>query len=244
MDNLDSSDSISHTRSFEPIAPRQEGAPSRGLGLFQRIFKVFLSEERSHEEMPARKICFHQENADKVRQELERAKKELQAELDHELLPLITEVIDPMLRDVERINRLRRREQGQDLASIQFHEWTESAKLWVELFSKKWDKQAVKKEIVRHIIDKSFQKIEKDIRFIESYFEQYLGQLGLSPEETQRVRMKKGKRLSEYLEKMRALKTPPEKDLKLEESLSWRFELDEKRAKLHDDALHIIDARL
>lgn len=241
MDNLENSESIANSRSFEAKEPQDANASGKNLTIIQRIFISFLTREKSLQENTPRKICLHKENADKIRLELEKAKEDLKRKLDQELLPMITEVIDPLLREIERINRFMKKDEGEELTSLQFKVWTEGAKLWVELYSKRWDRDMIKAEIVRHIIDKSIQKIEKDIRFIESYFEQSLEQLELSPQETEGVRQFKGKFLSKYLDRMRDLKTPPMHPLTFEEVASWRQQLDEERSMLHDAALHLID---
>jgi hypothetical protein len=241
MDNLENCDSIVPNSPLGRFEASPKRSPRGQPGLFQRIFESFLSEKKEKTPPMSQKVCCHKESADKVREQLEKIKKELQNELDDELFPMITEVIDPLLRDVERINRLMKRENGEETASEQFREWTDNAKLWVGLFSKNKDKDTIKLEVLKHIIEKSLEKIDRDIRFIEGYFKQHMEQLDLVPEEINIIKKKKIGLVSEHLRMLRTLQVIPAHGITFNEVSTWRQKLDGLRAKHHDAALQVID---
>jgi len=239
MENLDNN--IPHVSHFENIEVTPQRSSLEKPGFFQRFVESFLPSKEPVEAKLSKKVCCHTENAKKVQAQLKNIREELKAEVDAELSPMITEVINPMLRDVKKIHRMMKRENGECAAIKHYKEWTEDAKLWVELYSKNKDKEAIKAAIVKHIITKSMETIEKDIRFIEKYFRQSLEQAQLDPEELSRIRIDKARALAEHVEKLHSLKVLPEA-MSFDSVSNWRQGLDDQRAKHFDDALHVIDS--
>ena len=239
MENLDSN--IPHVSPFENIEVTPQRSSLSKPGFFQRFVESFMPSKEPVETIISRKVCCHKENAKKVQAQLKEIRDELKAEVDAELSPMITEVINPMLRDVKRINRMMKRENGESAAIKHFQVWTKDAKLWVELYSKAKGKESIKSAIVKHIISKSMERIERDIRFIEDYFKQSIEQRNLVPDEISRIKKDKTTSLAEHVEKLRSLQILPV-SMSFDSVSSWRQKLDDQRAKHFDAALHEIDS--
>lgn len=241
MGELESSDSVGYKKNVENFHAVHGKGDVEQTSIFQRIFASFIPSKQKVEVALPRKIFRHKENANEVRAQLEKVKKELLDEFDQELSPMITEVIDPMLRDISRIDRMMHKETEDTVVEEHFREWTAGATLWVELFSKIKDKERIKSEIVKHIIVKSMERIERDIRFIEGYFEHSLQQLTLSPEEIHRTRLTKTKLVLQSIQQLRSLQALPDRVIQFNEVNEWREKLDHQRANYFDAALRIID---
>lgn len=209
------------------------------LGLFQRFVEFFMPSEG-----PVKitgKVRCYSDKAKKVQAQLKEIRNELKTEVDDELSPMITEVINSMLSNVNRINRMFMRENGKSEAIKHFQAWTKDAKLWVELCSKNKDKKGIKSAIVKHIISKSMERIERDICYIDAYFRQSIEQLNLDPEETSRISREKANSLSKHVEMLRSLQVLPV-SMPFDCVTRWRQDLDDQRAKHFDTALHVIDS--
>ena len=167
MENIDNNEHVPHESPFDHHKMTLKPTSLEKPGIFQQFIKSLIHSNDAVESKISKKVCCHTENANKVQHQLKQIRDELKEEIEDELFPMIAEVINPLLRDVNRIDRMMKRENGELAAIKEYQVWTEGAKLWVELYSKNKDKETIKAAIVKHIINKSMDRIERDIRFIE-----------------------------------------------------------------------------
>lgn len=181
--------------------------PSEKPSLFKRIFDALLPSK--DKELPEQITCLLRKDAQQVRSQLENIKAQLLDKGDDDLYPMVTEVIDPMLRKEPNENEYR--------------EWIKKAKHWVRLITK--EKEEVIEAIIKHVVQKSLDRIDRDIKFLNEYSKQC---------------HKEQELLSPHITKLRALQNPPEiQSLKIAEE--WRRFLDTSRAKHLNSALKQIE---
>jgi len=169
---------------------------------------------------------------------LEQIRSELLDGGDGEMLPMVGEVIDPLLRDVQRIQRGLHKDEGVE----EYHEWIQKARLWVELYSKDSEKEKIKAAVAEHAILKTMERIDRDIHLIEDYVHQHLDLLELHPEEQSLKEHSIKKAVAPHIENLLALRVPPVAP-SLKTIDAWRKSLDKFRAKHFNSALRVIEKR-
>lgn len=178
-------------------------------------------------------------NSTEIREQLEKIKREVDLDLE----PLVSGVIDPMLRSIQTLHsQFNNNSQEHEKVLPRYTKWIDQAKVWVSLYVKAKDKDEVLKAVITHIIDLSSQTIDNDLKIIAKYEAQVLN----FPNDAQRKEQLQ-KDLRDQLAPSVALLTdlkaqnPPEFN-EIKEVSVWKAELDEKRQHYFNEALQTIDS--
>jgi len=184
-----------------------------------------------------------QKTANSVLKQLRMIKDEFRKEVDPDVFAYVEEVIDNIIKEVSRLHKSIE-QPGSVLQQAKryqrYSQWVEKAKLWVQICSKMGDKQSIIKAIIRYTIDDFLEVIDRDIQVINDYQEHMLDALAVDEEEKIALAQRLEMRLEPYLKSLNDLRTKP-KDLPLHEIALWKSQVDKRREKFFDAALHAID---
>ncbi|MBS4170322.1 hypothetical protein [Neochlamydia sp. AcF95] len=184
-----------------------------------------------------------QSKASAVLIQLQAIKNELYKEIDAEAFVYIEEVIDPLIKEVSRLHKSIEQPRSvlhQAKTYQRYNQWVEKAKLWIQICSKTTDKEALFKAVIRYTIDEFLEVIDRDVQVITDYQEHMLEALSIDEEEKINLAQRLDVRLQSYLHALNALKIKPE-NLPLKEIAVWKAQVDKRREKYFDAALHAID---
>lgn len=161
-----------------------------------------------------------------IKPEAEKVHKDLMKVLDNfsttdSLYPFVREVVDPLLREIDHILTRLQSNLTPD-ALDKYSQWTEKARHWVQLCNK-LDSENLARAVKEHIIQRSLELIDRDIKLIMEY----------------RSSQNPGADISSFITKLEALKVNP--DLPLEKISKWKQEFDLKRQAIVNKAYQDID---
>jgi hypothetical protein len=184
-----------------------------------------------------------QSKASAVLIQLQAIKNELHKEIDAEAFVYIEAVIDPLIKEVSRLHKSIEQPRSvlhQAKTYQRYSQWVEKAKLWIQICSKTTDKEALFKAVIRYTIDEFLEVIDRDVQVITDYQEHMLEALSIDEEEKIDLAQRLEVRLQSYLHALNALRVKPE-NLPLKEIAVWKAQVDKRREKYFDAALHAID---
>lgn len=222
----------------KPLAGKEE--PSLLNRFVGRIRNTFFQQPQSK---LAGRVHELTQNTDEVLKRLDNIKEELRTQIDGDLYKYVESAIDPMSRDVKRIQKLMEKKGSplhQAAAFKKYNEWIEKAKLWVGLESRIHDKKAVIEAIIKHTFAESDELIDHDLQVIREYEAQIVANLPISDEERNSITHLINLKLQPHIQALAHLKHKPPR-IELGKVTHWRSEVDRKRNMHHDDALHDID---
>jgi hypothetical protein len=217
-------------------------------------FKVFASRLfLSWEEKPKTdqrltgRILNIKDDAVEVLQELNTIKKDLESEADPDLICSIEAVVNPIIRDVQK---LQRKEEPTSLEEQlktlkEYTQWIDKAKPWASFFSHNLgNRTAVLQAVVKHSIKNSAEMIERDLQIIYDYEKHKLLESGVSTEEQIQLQQVIEKDLAKLVEKLSALQGDipdhPE-ELSLKQLESWKTRVAKRREEYYNESLQAID---
>lgn len=184
-----------------------------------------------------------QKTAQSVLRQLNSIKEEIKIEIDSEIFSQIDEVLEPLIKEFSRL-RKSMEEAGsvthQAKTYQRYSQWIEKAKLWVQICSKANDKEAIIKAITHYTIENFLEVIDRDIQVINDYQEHMLDALAVEEEEKIALAQHLEGRLSSCLKALNGLRRRPE-NLPLREIAIWKAQVDKRRERYFETALHIID---
>lgn len=184
------------------------------------------------------------QSASDVLNSLKAIKSDLKKDVDKDLFPFIEAVMEPMIRDVMRIQNTLHDDNAiykQAEAFKRYSEWVDRAKLWVSLCTAKKDKETIVAAVIQHTIDDFSNIIERDKRLIEDYLDHVLEYIPIEEEDRKELLSKHIRySLKPYFASLINLKKPPKK-LSLETLNTWKDNADKRRDRYYNAALQVID---
>jgi len=217
-------------------------------GLVERfLFKVKKTlrnqgADSSAEKRLAGRINELNQNALDVLDYLVKVKQVLKSEVDQELIAYVDAVMDPMIREVDRIRSMLRQGRGgmtyPEDSLKKYTDWISRAKFWVEICSAKKDKETITNAILEYTIADFAAVIERDLQLISDYQEHVLAHLS----EAERKKIKESilPRTAPYMTSLMGLVEKPT-SLTLENFQEWRANAEKKRDHFFNVILQIID---
>lgn len=184
-----------------------------------------------------------QKTAVTILQQLITIKEELKNAVDSELFTFVEAVVNPLIRDVERIQKSVEEEGSivkQAQAFKRYNEWIEKAKTWVQVCSKPGDPKRISRAVIRLTIDEFLEVIDRDLQVIHGYTEHMIDNLSLDDEDKIHLVQELNFKLDPYIQSLKILKTRP-MELHLSHIQEWKIKVDKRREKYFDGALHAID---
>jgi hypothetical protein len=205
------------------------------LSWLRRLFETFTPIEQRQASQLSGRIQQMHEDVNEVRRQLENIKQELNDEVDEDLRPLVKEVLDPLLREIDKQRALHEEEAIQKYSS-----WTENARRWVQIYAKKKDKEEIIEALAKHVVQKTFDRIDRDLHFILDYIEHHVNESGFSIDERIAAKNRLIREITPYMIRLTSLKIPPDTH-SLVEIGKWKEFLDMQREELLHAALQIIE---
>ncbi len=229
---------------FYPQKPEKKSFSllNRFVDRIRSTFQIFQNKPMEDHQLTGR-IQDLQKTASTVLKQLIAIKEELKNELDHEVFTSVEEIIDPLIKEISRLNKTLEQPVSvihQAKAYQRYSQWIEKAKLWVQICSKSNDKSAIVKAIIRYTVDDFLQVIYRDIQVINDYQEHMLETLAVDEDEKIALAQRLEMHLEPYLKGLNDLRAKPH-DLPLKEIALWKAQVDKRREKFFDAALHAID---
>ncbi len=181
--------------------------------------------------------------AKEVLNELLHIRIDLQTRIDPELFLHVEAVIDPLIKDITRILKILDEEPNPAQQVQVFKRYTisvEKANSWIQIKHRGNDKDTIEKAVVDHILHEFFERIERDLQVINDYQRHMLESLPLDDEERGRLWVELEQKIGSYIKSLLALKRAPN-PLSIQRLTQWKRNVDQRRSKYFDGALHAID---
>lgn len=212
-----------------------------------KIKSIFKTDQPKHEESRLiGRIHELNKNSNEVLKILNDVREDLKKEVDEDLYSFVEAVMNPMIRDIARVQKIVKKEGAihtQIEAFHKYHEWIDKAKLWVQVCSSAKNKQAISQAVIQHTLSDFVNLVDKDLKLIEDYQEHLLDDLTLSSVEKKQLKETIQKAIKFHLQSLLKLKLEPE-HVNLDNLGSWKEEVDKQRNHHFDTILQIIDTKV
>lgn len=229
---------------FSPRKPekRRMSMLNRFVDRIRSTFQKFQNKPQQDSHLAGR-IHDLQTTANSVLKQLRVIKDELKNEIEPEIFSYVEEVVDPIIKEVSRLHKSMEQPGSimhQAKTYQRYSQWIEKAKLWIQICSKVNDKEAILKAIIRYTVDDFLEVINRDMQVINDYQEHMLEALAVDEDEKIALAQRLELRLDPYLRGLNDLRTKP-RELPLQDIALWKAQVDKRREKYFDGALHAID---
>lgn len=173
-----------------------------------------------------------------VLRDVEMQKEKILGEADGSVLSIAKEMTEELFNQTKELKRsLDECLEDPNTSSV---DWIEEAKLWVQIYSKWHDNDALGEELIKHISKRTSQQISKDLQVIDEYQNQSIAGLKLKGEELDTLRERLKSAIDEPLKMMDQLKETPG-NLSMEKIGEWVALVQEKRESCFNAVLHKIE---
>lgn len=226
----------------------QDTILSKFVHKIKNIFKLTdpKPEVKKEESKLAGRIRELNKNAAEVLKVLNTVREDLKKEVDEELYTFVESVMNPMIRDVERVQKIVKTDgalhQKMD-AFNKYNKWIDKAKMWVQICSTAKNNNAISQAVINHTISDFVSLIDRDLQLIVDYQEHLLDDMELSEEEKNHLRDEILDGLKPHVKRLMALKIHP-KGVSLENLNHWKDNVDQRRERYFNAILHLIDVKV
>lgn len=226
-------------------AQRKSSSSSRLGRFFQKFNGLFKVEAQPlNEGKLSGRIHQLQNDVDALVDDLLSIREELEAEVDSKLPSLISSVVDPLIKEINRVQKAKEFQVSaaqQVKVSTEYSAWIEKAKRWIELCTKRHQqKEAISKAVMEHTIYEFHIRIDRDLQVIQDYLNHAMDSLQANDLIKNELKDKLEPELSHHLFELYLLKDHPPA-LSVESLQKWRAEADAARESYFSAALHTID---
>lgn len=181
--------------------------------------------------------------ADQVLGKLEEIRTILKTSHSHDIYTYVHDYIDIITKEVKRNSLaidLSKSVTSQAKAFKRYNLWLEKAKLWIHICSHMNNQDKMEQEIIHYMVRDFLEVIDRDLQVIDDYQEHMVNDLALNEDEKIDLALMLESKLDPYIKSLYSLRTVP-KQLSLKEVAEWKKQIDAKREKYFDAALHAID---
>lgn len=233
MTNFLNNNSIKTEGSLRSYYCESDKKPAR-FSWIAKLFDVFAAKEQEQPLVLNGRICQLHENVHLIKEQIESIKQELIDSVNEELLPLVKEVLDPLLREIGNLHK------DEEALIQKYDSWIENAQKWVKIYAKKREKGVIFQELAKHVIQRCFDRIDRDLQFINEYIDQYVVNMVLGLEEKAAAKAQIYAGIASHYDNLESLKSAPETE-SLKAVEQWKASLDMQRAELMHTILHRIE---
>lgn len=178
--------------------------------------------------------------ADKVLDRFLTVAQKLETKLDSELVDHVQAAMELITRDFRRIQKKVVNASGEESEKV-YNNWMIKAKRWIELDTKLHDRAAIIDTVMKQLFLDLDDLIDQDLQVIFDYESHILADLSVSQEEKNNLEQIILEKLAPHTQALIKLKDHPN-DLELYKVAEWKEEVDLRRQKHFEKALHAIDA--
>lgn len=215
--------------------------PSLFVRLIDRIKGTFGSQKEAKSTSLQGRI--HEEEgklADKVLDRFLSLAQKIEHKLDSELVSHVQSAMELITRDFRRIQRKAANNRGEESEKI-YNDWMIKAKRWIDLDTKLHDRAAIIDTVMKQLFLDLDELIDQDLQVIFDYEAHILADLTVTPEEKNQLEQLILAKLAPHTQALIKLKEHPH-NLELYRVAEWKEEVDLRRQKHFEKALHAIDA--
>lgn len=188
-----------------------------------------------------------QKDVDKALKQLYALRIELESDDLFQFPPLIPSVIDPLIKEMNRLKKNKELQitvAQQVKESKEYVEWIEKAKKWIALCTKRHiQRDAVHQAFIDHTFHEFRVSVDKDLKVIQDYLNFFLDKLDENDLIKVELKDQLEQELSQHIFELYLLKDHPP-SYSLETLNGWRAEADLARESYFSAALHVIDSNI
>lgn len=167
---------------------------------------------------------------------------------DQSLFPfLITFVIDPLIKEINRLEKAGEQKitaAEQVKESKEYVDWIEKAKKWIDLCAKRHTHgDAINQAFIDHTFCEFRARIDKDLQVIQDYLNVFMSKLDGNDLVKIELQDQLEQELSQHIFELYLLKDHPPSN-SLETLNGWRAEAELARESYFSAALHVIDTNI
>lgn len=210
--------------------------------LIERIKKTFQPTVHDEGKLSGRVQQLNQTSI-MLLQRLRKIKEKIKQHADEQLFIYVSSLLDPLVRSITGIQRTLMQHGSvimQAKAFKKYSNWVIKAELWVGIESNLEDEESITRAMILHIKQEADELIDQDLQVIRDYEEHILDSLPLNDDEMNLLKNQIETELTEQVINLEKLKEKPEV-FDLQTIFAWKDDVDRRRSKYFDRALHIID---
>lgn len=233
-------------RFSDNFAAKSEVKPTFTDRFFKRIkesFEFFQNKnsDSEFEKKLTGRIYELQKTVNEVIDQLHLIKRELSQELgDQELYELVEAIVDPLIKNVDRIRSNSFRGENEEVAYKRYTAWIEKAKIWVQIRSKAKEKDLITQAVIKHTVESFHEIVDRDLQVIQDYEDHMIETQLIDHPGAEKAIQQIQEKLEPYLESLTMLKDKP-RSLTIQDLPSWKMRMDKLRETYFEAALHVID---
>lgn len=166
--------------------------------------------------------------------------QKMETKLDSELVCHVQAAMELITRDFRRIQKKVVNVSGEESEKV-YKNWMVKAKRWIELDTKLHDRAAIIDTVIKQLFLDLDEMIDQDLQVIFDYEAHILADLSVSVEEKHKLEQVILAQLAPHTQALIKLKEHPY-NLELYKVAEWKEDVDQRRQKHFEKALHAIDA--
>lgn len=226
----------------EAALPDDKQTPPSLFGrLIDRIKSTFISQKDAKPAPLNGRIHENKSKlADKVLDRFLTVAHKMEDKLDSELVNHVQAAMELITRDFRRIQKKVVNVSDVESEAV-YNNWMIKAKRWIELDTKLHDRAAIIDTVMKQLFLDLDELIDQDLQVIFDYEAHILADLSVSSEEKGKLETIILEKLAPHTQALIKLKEHPE-GLELFKVAEWKEEVDVRRQKHFEKALHAIDA--
>lgn len=178
--------------------------------------------------------------ADRVLDRFLTVAQKMETKLDSELVSHVQAAMELITRDFRRIQKKVVNVSGEESEKV-YNNWMVKAKRWIELDTKLHDRAAIIDTVMKQLFLDLDELIDQDLQVIFDYEAHILADLSVTQEEKSKLEQIILAKLAPHTQALIKLKEHPY-NLELYKVAEWKEEVDLRRQKHFEKALHAIDA--
>lgn len=214
---------------------------------FSDLFRISSTAPQKKESKLLGRIHEFEKDIEHAINDLNQLRSELENESQPQFSFLIVSVIDPLIKEINRLEKagVRHLTMAQQVKeSKEYVDWIEKTKKWIELCSgRKTNEQAIQDAFIEYSFAEFRAKIDKDLQVIQDYLNVFLNKLEGNDLLKIELQDQLEQELSQHVFELYLLKDHPPSH-SIETLNEWREEAELSREKYFSAALHVIDANI
>lgn len=232
------------------VSSSEDQQPKRLFDRIRSLFPFFVEKESREAKLVGRIRNELQKDAWDILTQLKKIKESLRVELfdnsEGQLWASIEAVVNPLMREYGQIEK-RLMEHSDSIESNttaikSYNDWIVKAKLWVALCGRAHDRLGMIQAVVIHTKQVSDDIIDRDLKTLNDYKFYEVQNIGLNFQEIEAASKQIDQAIAPHIAALMDLKNNSPQDIKLEDLVAWRANVDEARNRHYEDALHCIDS--
>lgn len=205
-----------------------------------RIFNTFNYQHNGKIDLSER-MKYIKFEIDEVLKKLKDLSQDIKSKDNRDFVLFVEIVLTPLKRDGRQIKKNLNIKHPHEQIQVmsKYIAWIDRCNQWVEDYNN-CDTETFCNVLSNHIIQESRQRVDKDLKIIKDYADQKISKVDLTQERHEELVDEVQELLNPLIKSLKDLCNQPE-SLKLEGVNAWQVAFNEKRAKIFEEALALVD---